>query len=135
MTKRNRKRFTISVSAEIMDSTDSMAKDQGMDRSKAIEKLMWLGHAAIIADECVELVGRLNQEIAEVEREGGSINQDLIDASTEVIDASLLILGHCYSGSLRGVAQILINQVKRATSENEQRWLKGEIESASERVK
>ena len=134
MTKRNRKRFTISVSAEIMDSTDSMAKDADMDRSKAIEKLMWLGHASLITDECVELIGRLNQEIAEVEREGGSVNQDLIDASTESINASLLILGHCNSGSLRGVAQILINQVKRATAENEQRWLKGEIESASERV-
>ena len=135
MKDKKRKRFTISVSAEIMDSTDRMGKAEGLDRSKTCEKLMWMGHASMMTDECVQLQGLLNLGIDEVQREGGSVDPDLIARSTQVIGASLLILGNCYSRSLTDTAQLVLDAAKIARAINENRWIKTEIDGAAATAK
>ena len=131
--KKKRFQITTTLPKQLVRSVESMAKQNDMTKSAIVEKLCWLGHGSLAADSCIEAIGELRQAVFECEKEGGAVDDNLIAHANDVINESLHVLDNMRgrgSASLHGVLKVLIDVTGRATAINEDRWIKGAVESA-----
>ena len=137
MAKRKRYQVTARLPGELMNSIEKMAENNEMTRGAVIERVLWLGHASLAADSCIDAIGELRQAVSECEREGGAVDEILVAHANDVINESLHVLDNMRGrggASLHGVLKVLIDVTGRATAINEDRWIKGAVESAKEQT-
>ena len=133
--KKKRFQITTTLPGQLVTSVERMAKQNGMTKSAIVEKLCWLGHSALASNSCLDDIEQLRLGLAEVEREGGAVNSDLVEHSDEVITESLDILSKMPPrgrAPLHGLLKVLIDLNGQAQKLNEKRWVAENVEGAVE---